>query len=75
MAIQMITGKPGEGLSLPLTYQQGFHIASECIRYRNPYRPGTSEFDNFERGFFQARKRGIKPSRFFRRACRLKTTL
>lgn len=52
---------------LPLTYQQGFHNASECIRYRNPYRPGTSEFDNFERGFFQARKRGIKPSRFFRR--------
>lgn len=52
---------------LPFTYRQGFQNASDCIRYRNPYRPGTSEFDNFERGFFQARKQGIKPSRFFRR--------
>jgi hypothetical protein len=37
-------------------YNSGFESFERGERYRNPYRIGTSDFDWFERGYFQAQK-------------------
>jgi len=52
--------KPGDGMKFKIlssSYIYGFRSYSPRHRYVNPFRPGTHDFNEFERGYFQAQKR------------------
>lgn len=44
-----------------IAYRQGFEAAHSHLRYVNPFPLGCAQFNDFEQGFFAARKRGIRP--------------
>ncbi|HBN9732335.1 hypothetical protein [Pseudomonas aeruginosa] len=43
-----------------IAYRQGFQQARRG-GYANPYPVGTAQHNDFEQGYWQARKRGIEP--------------
>lgn len=44
-----------------IAYRQGFEAAHRLLRYSNPFPLSTAQFNDFEHGFWAARKRGIRP--------------
>lgn len=47
--------------SLPPRRQGEMDYRREPGAYRNPYRNGTNDFDEYERGYFQAQRRDPNP--------------
>ena len=44
-----------------VAYRQGYEAAHSSLKYWNPFPLGSAKFNDFEAGFFAARKRGIRP--------------